>query len=203
MVRDNRAEENHAFSDLEEKLFSLLDQMRTNEIRQADKDGRGYHVHGLCAVLGYNPEEHASYFSFEAGKDLFQNQEIYLQDPEALQALEKAMEIDGAILIDKDGKLTHSGRYMLPDLRGVYSTNEKALATYKKIQKTSDAGTRHFNAVALSAERPDLLFYTLKSDYPELRIFRGGDIVRSTVPGEVKHRTPAYQEDKKSLDRAY
>ena len=171
---------------VDDKLFDLLNQMRTNEQRQAELEGREYRIHGLCAVLGYNPERHEPYFNFEAGKDIFRDQNMYLDHPEALQALEQAMEIDGAVLIDAEGKMMHSGRYMLSDMQNVYSSNKEALATYKRLQKTSDAGTRHIAAIALSAQQPDLLFYTLKSDYPELRVFKGGNIVRSSVPGEAK-----------------
>lgn len=187
--------DNYQPSELEDTLFGLLDQMRNNELEKAKKEGRGYHMHGLCAILGYDAKEHASYVRIKVGKDLFQDQDVYLRDPEALDALEKAMEIDGAILIGRDGKLMHSGRYILSDLEKVYSTNEKALATYEKLQETADAGTRHIAAIALSAQRPDLLIYTLKSDYPQLRAFKGGSIVRSTVPGEVTADAPSYQED--------
>lgn len=194
-MRDNYTASGH-----EETLFSLLDQMRINELRNAEVEGRDYRMHGLCAILGYDPKEHSSYVRLKVGKDLFQDQEVYLQDSKALDALEKAMEIDGAILIGKDGKLMHSGRYILSDLEKVYSMNEKALATYAQLQETSDAGTRHIAAIALSAQRPELLIYTLKSDYPQLRVFRGGSIVRSTVPGEVK---PELQAPYKALELEY
>ncbi len=175
--------------DLEERLFILLDQMRNNEVELAQREGRKYHVHGLCAVLGYNPAQHDSYFGLEVGEDIFfKEKEIYVQDQGALQALEKAMEIDGAILIGQDGKLIHSGKYMLTDLR-IYSRHEEAVATYQKLKETADAGTRHLSAVALSAQLPDLLFYILKSDHPQLRVFKGGSIYHSTVLGEAKHES--------------
>src|SRR3989344_5061856 len=175
---------------LEDKLYLLLNQMRNKEIQQAEKEGREYGIHGLCAILGYDPKKHFSYFNIpgidiSVGKDLFKNQEIYLKDAQAFEALQEAMEIDGAILIGKDGKIMHSGQYILPDL-GVYSKKPEAVATYKHLKETADGGTRHLNAIALSAELPDLLFYTLKSDHPQLRIFKGGSIYRSTVPGEAK-----------------
>jgi len=171
---------------LEDKLFSLLDQMRTNEIKQAQKEGREYGIHGLCAVLGYDPEQHSSYISrLRAGTDIFQNKGSYLQDPEALAALQEGMKIDGAILIDHDGRFLHSGKY-IKCVEESYDKHPHAEDTYLKLQEKADAGTRHMAAIALSAERPDLLIYTLKSDHPELRIFKGGLIYRSTVPGEVK-----------------
>ncbi len=178
--------------DLENKLYSLLDTMRTNEIQQAQTENRDYNIHGLCAVLGYNPEQHASYFQMPVGKDIFAKKEVYLHDPEALSALQEAMEIDGAILINQDGKLLHSGRYMQADF-AIYNRHEDASATYQKLRETSDAGTRHVAAVALSAQLPELSFYTLKSDHPQLRIFKGGSIYRSTVPGEVKYASPISQ----------
>ena len=174
-------------SDLENRLYNLLDQMRTNEVKQAEKEGRKYKIHGLCAVLGYDPEQHASYFKRQVGKDILANKEIYLQDEEALPALQEAMEIDGAILIDRQGKLMHSGRYMKFDER-MYDLSLEASATYEKLRETADAGTRHVAAVALSAQLPDLLFYTLKSDHPQLRQFKGGSIYRSNVPGEGLYR---------------
>lgn len=171
--------------------------MRNNEIERAQREGRKYQIHGLCAVLGYDPEQHASYFNIphfntNVGEDLFRGKEIYLQDSEALLVLQEAMEIDGAILIGKDGKFMHSGKYMLPNL-GIYSQHPEAAATYKKLQETADAGTRHLNAVALSAQRPDLSFYALKSDHPQLRVFKGGSIYRSTVKGEAEYDSSVYQ----------
>ena len=192
--------DNYRPSELEDKLFSLLDQMRLNELQRVEKakeegkEGKEteYYIHGLCAVLGYDPKEHAPYFDFAAGEDIFHAQDMYLKNTDALQALEEAMKIDGAILINPEGKLMHSGKYMLSDMKKVYSTNKEALATYKYLQEASDAGTRHIAAIALSAQQPDLLFYTLKSDYPELRVFKGGQIVRSTVSGEVeRYNAPA------------
>ncbi|MEK6809800.1 MAG: hypothetical protein AABY40_03940 [Nanoarchaeota archaeon] len=177
--------------DLEKRLYGLLDNMRSNEMERAEKEGREYRMHGLCAVLGYNPEQHQPYFGFDAGKDIFHGKDVYLQDQEALQVLEEAMEIDGAILIGPDGKLMHSGKYMLPDMKEAYSKNKEALATYQYLQTVSDAGTRHIAAIALSSQQPDLLFYTLKSDHPELRVFKGGRIVRSSVAGEVENKTAA------------
>lgn len=177
---------------LEQRLFDLLEQMRTDEVKQSEEERRPYYLHGLCAVLGYRPESHSSYFKFEAGRDILQNQDIYLRDAKALPALQEAMEIDGAILIGPDGKLMHSGRFMLSDLEKVYSDNQEALATYKYLQKVSDAGTRHIAAIALSAQQPELFFYALKSDHPELRIFKGGRVVHSTVPGEVEHLQGIY-----------
>lgn len=194
MVRGNGLEGNRCFSELEQKLFSLLDQMRNNETEQAQKEGRAYHIHGLCAVLGYDPKQHAPYFGMQVGKDIFDKKEIYLQDLEALAVLREAMEIDGAILIDQNGKLMHSGKYMQPDF-GIYSRHEEAAATYQKLKETADAGTRHIAAVALSAQLPELSFYTLKSDYPQLRVFKSGSIYHSTVPGEAKRGLPRpYQE---------
>ncbi|GEM_PF-4511445 len=176
---------------LEDKLYTLLDQMRNNEIQQAEKEGREYGIHGLCAVLGYDPAQHSSYFNIpgidiSVGKDIFKDKNMYLNNPKALEALQEAMQIDGAILIGKDGKLMHSGQYILPDL-GVYSRQPEAAATFKYLKETADGGTRHLNAIALSAELPNLLLYTLKSDHPELRVIKGGLIYRSTVPGEVKN----------------
>lgn len=187
MKRESRA-------DLENTLFTLLDRMRTDEITQAEAEGRKYHIHGLCAVLGYDPERHESYFNLpsalQPGKDIFKGKELYLQDPEALPALKEAMEIDGAILIGPDGKLMHSGKMILADLRTTYSRHKEAFDTYKNLHETADAGTRHMAAIALSAERPDLLVYTLKSDHPQLRIFKEGSIYRSTVPEEVESESP-------------
>lgn len=180
--------------DLENKLFSLLDQMRTSEMKSANEEGRKYLIHGLCAVLGYDPKQHDSYFQMQVGKDIFAKKDIYLHDPEALSALQEAMEIDGAILIDKNGKLMHSGRYMQADF-GIYEKHEEAAATYQTLREAADAGTRHVAAVALSAQLPELLFYTLKSDHPQLRAFKGGTIYRSTIPGEARYNAPtAHQE---------
>lgn len=173
---------------LEKKLFDLLDQMRIGEVKRAEGDGKPYHIHGLCAVLGYDPKKHASYFEMEVGRDILSYKEVYLHDPEALKVLEEAMEIDGAILIGSDGKLLHSGRYMEADRK--YKRDERVSATYQKLRETADAGTRHLAAIALSAQLEDLSFYTLKSDHPQLRQFKRGSIYRSTVPGEGRYDPP-------------
>lgn len=190
MVRgDKLGGRNNGASDLEKRLFNLLDQMRVNEVEKAKQESRKYHVHGLCAVLGYDPKEHFSYFDEEVGSDIFTGKDIYLYDSEALKTLEEAMEIDGAILIGSNGKFLHSGRFMGANRE--YRKDEKFLSTYQKLRETSDAGTRHLAAIALSVQRPDLLFYTLKSDHPQLRVFKGGSIYRSTVPGEVEPSSEA------------
>lgn len=176
---------------LENRLYELLNQMREAEIKKAAQESRPYKIHGLCAVLGYEPQKHQPYFETEVGKDVFLDKLVYLHDSEALQALEEAMEVDGAILIGTDGKLLHSGKYMEADKK--YRKDERVLATYQKLRESSDAGTRHLAAIALSVQRPDLLFYTLKSDHPQLRVFKDGSIYRSTVPGEVKYSPPLYQ----------
>jgi len=170
--------------DLENKLYHLIDQIRTNEIEQAQKEGREYHIHGLCAVLGYDPKHHAEYFTMPVGDDLFTKKNIYLDDLQALETLQQAMAIDGAILINSEGKIVHSGRFMQADLR-IYSRHETALSTYRQLRETADAGTRHLAAIALSAQLPNLSFYTLKSDHPQLRVFRNGSIVSSTILDEV------------------
>lgn len=184
-------------TDLDNKLYALLDQMREQEIKKAQDEGRDYHIHGLCAVLGYDPDKHYSYFTipgidnFRVGKDYFDqlpgdiDHNIRLGSPEALNALYRGMEEDGAILIDKKGKFLHSGKYMLPDLKNLNSNYPHAVATYRRINKTADGGTRHLNAIALSAELPMLRFYLLKSDHPDLRVIQGGRLRRSSIPGEM------------------
>ncbi|MBI2582292.1 hypothetical protein HYV87_04175 [Candidatus Woesearchaeota archaeon] len=187
------------FSELENTLYSLLDHMRKSEVEQAAYEGRKYQLHGLCAVQGYDPKLHASYFKIPGvkfgGEDIFQDQQISLYDLGALAALQEAMEIDGAILIGKDGRLMHSGKFMLPDF-SIYERHQGAVKTYERLQENGEAGTRHVTAVALSALLPELTFTTLKSDRDDLRQIRGGYIVRSTVPGEVNYKVPTlYQQD--------
>ena len=174
--------------DLEDKLYQLLDQMRIDEIKRAERKGEPYHMHGLCAVLGYDETKHNSYFDTDSGeKDIFAKANINLYGSEALEALKKGMEIDGAILIGADGKLLHSGSYMQHD-HSIYKRHPEANATRLYLRETFDGGTRHRAAIALSAQLPDLLFYTVKSDHPQLRVFKGGSIYRSTVDGEVKEK---------------
>jgi len=182
----------YSFLDLENRLYGLLDQMRINELNRVEEaikknpeEEEEYHLHGLCAVLGYDETKHHSYFDTESGeKDILTNTDINLYSPEALETLQEAMEIDGAILIGADGKILHSGSYMQHD-DSVYKRHPEANTTRLYLRDTFDGGTRHRAAIALSAQLPELLFYTLKSDHPQLRIFKEGSIYRSTVPNEV------------------
>ena len=75
MERGNRNNAGKDSSDLENRLFDLLDRMRNDEIERAQREGRKYQIHGLCAVLGYDPEQHASNFKRQVGDDYFSDNE--------------------------------------------------------------------------------------------------------------------------------
>ncbi len=173
---------------LEMRLFEILEQIRDKWVQAAEEKGEKYHLHGLCAVLGYDPKKHEDYFRMPVGADVFAGRDVYLDSPEAPQALEQAMEEDGAVLIDGEGKIQHSGRYINVNVGEIYESSSEARATYSRLKDTANAGTRHLSIVAASTELPDLLFCALKSDHPQIRIFKEGQVVHSTVPEDENYK---------------
>lgn len=178
----------HNFPELEVRLFEILEQIRDKGIQTAEGEGKEYHLHGLCAVLGYDPKKHEDYFRMPVGADLFAGRDVYLDSPEAPQALEEAMEEDGAVLIDGEGKIHHSGRYINVNVGRIYESSPESRATYNRLKETANAGTRHLSIVAASTELPDLLFCALKSDHPQIRIFKEGQVLHSTVAEDENYK---------------
>lgn len=173
---------------LEMRLFEILEGIRDKGVQKAEEEGKEYHLHGLCAVLGYDPVKHEDYFRMPVGADLFEGRDVYLDSPEAAQALEEAMEEDGAILIDGEGRIQHSGRYINVNVGRIYESSPEAQATYNRLKETANAGTRHLSIVAASTELPDLLFCALKSDHPQIRIFKEGQVLHSTVAEDENYK---------------
>ncbi len=178
----------HDSPELEVRLFEILEQIRDEGVKKAEEEGKEYHLHGLCAVLGYDSIKHEDYFRMPVGADVFEGRDVYLDSPEAPQALERAMEEDGAVLIDGEGRIHHSGRYINVNVGRIYESSPEARATYNRLKETANAGTRHLSIVAASTELPDLSFYALKSDHPQIRIFKEGQVLHSTVPEDENYK---------------
>lgn len=176
--------------ELEMRLFEILDQIRNKGVQAAEEEGREYRLHGLCAVLGYDPNKHEDYFGMPVGADVLKGRDvnIHLNSPEAPQVLEEAMQEDGAILIGPEGKILHSGRYINVKVGEIYAGSPEVTATYQRLKDTANAGTRHFSIIAASTELPGLLFYALKSDHPQIRVFKEGQVLYSTVPEEENYK---------------
>lgn len=171
-------------------LYDLADHIRQKGLDEAAQNNREYEIHGLCAVLGYNENEHWDDFKRSAcrkGSDIFLKNMVHLNDQSAFDLLYLAMKQDGAVLIDEDGYMVHSGRRIGVDVDGIFNQSPSIEKTYDIVRDKGDGGTRHMAAIAASAVYPELLFVTVKSDHPAIRIIQGGYVVHSTVPEEVNH----------------
>lgn len=175
------------------QMYGHLDTLRRQEVDRAAALQRPYHVHGLCAIIGYDPtnSSQASTLRWPMSRksyDYFASNPVDVFSPEAESLLEKAMQTDGAILISSDGLILHSGRYINVNQNELCEKYPHAFDTYDLLQATSDAGTRHFAAIPFSAVEPEIVICTLRSDYPEIRFFQKGYVLHSTRQDEVNYR---------------
>lgn len=169
-------------------LYDHFDEIRQQGLDTAAKRDLDYHLHGLCAVLGYNPESHLNDFWRRSGEDLFSGRrKVHLGDSNALDNLIRAMEEDGATLIDSGGYMAHSGRRIGVYIDKIFDDNREAERIYDNLRDTFDAGTRHMAAIAASVAYPELTMVIVKSDYPQIRVIKDGYIVHSTIASEVNH----------------
>lgn len=176
-------------------IYDHLDVMRQQELSRAEQQQRTYKLHGLCAIVGYE-DAHDRYFRGLIGHDFFADDSLEVSDQKAGSLLEKAMEEDGAILLSSHGKLLHSGRFMYLNNRDELIKKPEyahAFETYNHLRTTRRAGSRHASAIPLSAVEPGLFFFTLRSEDPEIRLFKNGYILHSTLAYEANH--PAMKEE--------
>ena len=191
---------------LEIHVFDVLANLRDEGIQQAVRESRPYHTEGLCLVVGYTPEQPPTsppvYFTPRGGEDIFGGKRepsdtIFHENiPRRLAA---AMERDGVVLLDNDGNILHSGRYIDLCVTEAFNNHPYSEQTHTLINSNlkntegagPDAGTRHLNCIAASSLIDSLRFYVLKSDAPQIRIISGGYVVHSTDPRDENHPSHA------------
>lgn len=170
-------------------LYGHLDVLRQREFEAAVRDKRSYRLHGLCSIVGYIEQQHARYFPYAAGDDVFSEGSLSVMDIQAPEKIFAAMQEDGAIIISPSGMLLQSGQLIyVPN--SLHGAPEHAQETYARLRKTQRAGTRHASAIALSAAEPDLYVFTLRSESPGINVFQNGYLIHSTDVSAVQPRSP-------------
>lgn len=148
---------------------------------------------GFLLVLGWEKRWTKEFVSFpDASQNIFKNEELDLNKTEEDKILKKLLRItdfDGAVLVDKKGKVIASGVY-LENMRPAqviaaigkknFSDLSEAFGFYKKVH------TRHLSGVACSYWFSDTLVYVISEEDRSFRIFENGKIIYSTYRKETE-----------------
>lgn len=149
---------------------------------------------GFLIVLGWRGEWNREYASTpDITQDIFRDHRFDLSRHslgECLATIEKTIDFDGAILVNKEGTIISSGVY-LENL----SPKEvaKEMRPGHKVEDLSEAfgfakkvHTRHLAAIAASYKLKGTTMFVLSEEDRSVRIFEKGKIIWSTIPSETR-----------------
>jgi DNA integrity scanning protein DisA with diadenylate cyclase activity len=169
-------------SDLKSRK-TLLGGILLNILEKSEKE------FGLFVIFGWEDELHRDYADVpDMTQDIFDSHEINIFDIDTLDRITSTINFDGAILINCDGKILHSG-IVIEGLRprkmaeALYPADgfidlSMRLGFKKKVH------TRHLSAIAASWELKGTTVFTISEETRDMHIFENGHIIFSTVDGE-------------------
>ncbi len=146
--------------------------------------------HGVTLVLGFDPLLHHRTV-MEMTDDIFVESREHIKDPHMREKIEKHREIDGAFLVDKAGKMLHSGMFFVANPRYVLRKMglEREGSLSDNFGFSRPVGTRHISSIGASWKMKDA-FVMVLSENREIRLFHNGMIAYSEYPDEVNWQTP-------------
>jgi len=165
--------------DQKEKVYKLLCDLRENATKPF----------GVIVVLGYIPPENSAddfnEYTDSMDEDLFKGSKLNIDDAEAEKRIAKAAGTnatgnDGAILIDPDGNILHSGVYLkYKDYKDILddlgAPKEGSLSD--RFGFLEFVGTRHVSAICFSYRMPETTVYIISEETEKMRIFEKGKII--------------------------
>jgi DNA integrity scanning protein DisA with diadenylate cyclase activity len=144
---------------------------------------------GLFVIFGWEDSLHKDYADVpDMTQDIFDHHEINIFDTTTLDKITSTINFDGAILIDCDGKILHSG-IVIEGLRprklaeALYP-NDGAVDLSMRLGFQKKVHTRHLSAIAASWELKGTTVFTISEETRDMHIFENGHIIFSTVDGE-------------------
>jgi len=147
---------------------------------------------GLFIVFGWKNDwnrEHADIS--DSSQDIFAKNKIDVFRKTSFKKIVSTINFDGAILIDKNGIIRHSGMIISQisprALANELSKNSKEdLSTRLGFRKK--VHTRHLAAITTSWTLKDTTVFTISEETGDIHIFEKGQIIFSTVPAEIKSK---------------
>ena len=145
---------------------------------------------GLFVIFGWEDKWNDYAVLSDSSQDLFSKNKMNIFDEKSLKKIATTVDFDGAILVDRGGKILHSGVI----LEGLRPSKLALIVTFKKIDGDFSARlgfkkkvhTRHMAAISSSYQFQGAVVYTVSEETGDVHMFEGGKIVFSTVKGETK-----------------
>jgi DNA integrity scanning protein DisA with diadenylate cyclase activity len=182
IVKLFQASENEKAGFLKLKLYSLLKALQKRRRSEF----------GMLAVFGWRKDWFVDYASFpDATQNLFSVKPVSLAELSFDRALDLFIQLsyfDGAILVDKNGRILASG---------VYLENMRPKTVAEKLckKKTSDLSeafgfvqkvhTRHLSGIACSYKLKGTAVFVISEESNALRVFEKGKITASPFKKEI------------------
>lgn len=147
---------------------------------------------GMLIVYGWKREWNKIYASIlDETQNLFETKDYNLRDvslKKAIKIFTELREFDGAILINKDGKILASGAYLinLNPLKALEKLHKKGSDLSDAFGFKSKVHTRHIIAITTSTILDETTVYTVSEENSIIRIYEKGEIVYSTFLPERK-----------------
>ncbi|MFH1637855.1 MAG: hypothetical protein ABIB71_05505 [Candidatus Woesearchaeota archaeon] len=157
--------------------------LRAYEILSSIRDGT--EGHGITLVLGFDPLLHHRTV-MDMTDDIFEDGKEHINDPHMKDKIQDNREIDGAMLLDKNGKMVHSGMFFVANPRYVLRKMglERDGSLPENFGFSKPVGTRHICSIGASWKMKDSFVFVL-SENREVRLFHNGMIAYSDYPEEI------------------
>ena len=189
MIKDILSNLNLVLSDydLVFRVYEILDSIRNEE-----------HGHGITIVLGYRKEINSHVAAM--AEDVFESTCEHINDMHMKDRVRLIREVDGAILINPEGQMLHSGMMFLNvnpfKVLKEMNVYNKELSLPEQFGFARLVGTRHISSISASYNMPDTLVFTL-SENNEIRVFNNGRIIFS----EISEEMPAFKFGEKPVEK--
>lgn len=147
---------------------------------------------GLFVVFGWENKWNKSYADIsDAEQDIFAGKRfnVFTYSKKSFKKIAATIDFDGAILIDRQGDILHSG-VILEGLRPRRVANRISPGTARldlsgRLGFKKKVHTRHLSAIAASYELKGTTVFTVSEETGDVHIFEKGRIIFSTTPGEA------------------
>ena len=163
--------------------FKILEILK-NLVRKSRKN------FGMLVVYGWKREWNKEYSSLlDETQNLFEEKNYNLKNiaiKKAIKIFSELKEFDGAILINKDGKILASGVYLinLNPIKVLEKLNKKGPDLSEAFGFKTKVHTRHITAITASYLLKDTVVYTVSEEEGIIRAYTKGEIIYSTHPVE-------------------
>ena len=177
------------FIDLQDEVLASLRSIREKyhnvplmeEDKEKDEQRPAYFI-----ILGYDSSKHS--------KHVFNGTKHELIDSYITGNLDGILEQlkfrDGAILINCNGKIERVGAW-ITNINPQKLLKHSGEDIYKKLGFAHDIGTRHVSALYSSDIMPETRVYTLSGSSGDIRVYKKGEIIESTIKEELKNNLEA------------